>query len=323
MKRIVMLVLVLGLLLSACGRAEAETVPETSEEQSITEAPTTEAETTTEAPFVHTSGESNGVKWRTLDLEDEANAEVKESFLWWYMLHHKEGEYQLGDKKIILEQSPYQLVMVENNGKKTVLLPKTYHGSETDMEKVSPDDYSWHAATFIAALDDRYFLFCWGSYGDLCGYSIYDTKELREIPLDIAQERWGAPGFYDKMLYFTDEGWYGSYDGTKHLWAYDWTAIVRGEPIEAVDFLAAFSGPGATQISECLVTSDAKYFLVPEEEGLRIYDLIAKKMTTLPRSEFSSSEFYPQILHEWNGKVYWNEFNFSSEIGYALEITLP
>ncbi|MCL1951268.1 MAG: hypothetical protein FWF60_00420 [Oscillospiraceae bacterium] len=311
MRRIAPLLLAL-LLLPACGRAMPEPPATTTAEiESTTEAETTTEPKPTEAPFVPASGESNGVRWRTLDLEDAANAEVKEELL---QLLYEKTEHQLGtDKKIILEKPTYQLVMVEDNGKRTVLLPR--RGSE---------DYGGTVASFIAALDDRYFLFCRGSVDDLCGFGIYDTKELREIPLEIAQEMWGCLGARGNLLYFTDFEQYGCYKGRKHLWVYDWQAIVCGEPANAVDLLAGFAGPDANQIAACRLTDDARYFFVPEEEGLRIYDLAAKKLlTTLLSAEYAGNDFHPYYLHEWNNTIYWFDYNEYYNNNYALEITLP
>jgi len=55
--------LALALLLASCGQAAVvPTKPETATERELTTEPAP-----TEPPFVHTSGESNGVGWRTLD----------------------------------------------------------------------------------------------------------------------------------------------------------------------------------------------------------------------------------------------------------------
>jgi len=70
MKKLIAVVLCAGLLCAvafACGRVEPEPVTTAP----TTEATTTQAPTSTEAPFVPTSGEGDGVKWRTLDLETD------------------------------------------------------------------------------------------------------------------------------------------------------------------------------------------------------------------------------------------------------------
>ena len=224
MKKVFALILYAGLLCTfACGRTAPEpvtTVPSTVEIETTHEEPTTEEPTTV---FVPMSGESNGVMWRTLDLEDEANAALKVEFL---SLFNENVEFKMGTNTIILEKDypKYQYVMAENNGKRTVILPR--RGSI---------DYGGTVATFITALDDRYFLFCWSSVDDLCGFGIYDTKELREIPLDIEQSRWGFLKANSNLLFFTDYGQYGAYNGTKHLWAYDWTVLKQEKPLIATD----------------------------------------------------------------------------------------
>jgi hypothetical protein len=315
-KALAVLCLAFALLLASCGRAAViTTAPET------TPAPTTtEATTTTKAPFLPVSGESNGVRWRTLDLKDEANAEVKA----WLEKSNPEAvknikEWPMGkDKTVIKKEEKYhegKLILRDHStGKETVLLEDTYIGFASDNPY--QDDVHWKRPVFLDALDDRYFLFIWGGWEWHCGYGIFDTKDLREISINYNDEMFVNHG----ILYSYETSEFGGYIGPLHLWKYDWRAIVRGESLKAVDVLADFSGPDAEWDYFHLLTSDTRYFIAANEISLCIYDLAEKKLlAALPRSAFAVDYLGP-FYSEWNGAVYWHEV-FGCQ--YALEITLP
>jgi len=70
MKRFAVLLLAL-LLLTACGRAVPEAITTATTQAPTTSEPETTTEEVTTIPALPSSGESNGVQWRTLDLMDE------------------------------------------------------------------------------------------------------------------------------------------------------------------------------------------------------------------------------------------------------------
>ena len=311
MKRVALLLLAALALLSACGPVPAA---ETTAETAIETETFTEAETTT--AFIPQSGESNGVKWRMLDLEDEANAELKEELLR-RESERVQKEFQMGDKKIAgtvdTKHPKYQLTMVDGNGEETLLLESTYLDEAATPEEASLNELSWKHPDFRQALDDRYFLFAWDGWEWICGYGIYDTKEMREIPIECYAEMFANDG----ILYSYnpgDDG--GKYIGSLHLLKYDWRSIVRGEPLESTDLLAGFSGADVEGYFYFFLTKDARYYLAIEREELRVYDLAAKKLDIVSIPPLDSA----YLFLEWNGKVYW--IGYTGHY-YAIEITLP
>ncbi|MCL1952463.1 MAG: hypothetical protein FWF60_06505 [Oscillospiraceae bacterium] len=320
MRKILALAAAFALLLAlfSCGRVEPEPIPETTAET----ASTTETETTTETEeaeftiptFVPASGESNGVCWRTLDLEDAANAEVK---AWLEEKYASEAsddprEYIMNaHKKIVDTRYPkHHIVMVEDNGKETLLLEPVYFGEATTPKAALMDELYWKSPVFRQALDDRYFLVYWGGWECTCGYGIYDTKKLREIPIEYDGWMFAENG----VLYSYEVGDQEPYSGPMHLWKYDWRAIVRGEPMQAKDVLADFAGPEGEEVGDCLLTEDARYFLAIDGKQLRVYNLAAKKLNIVPIPALAVA----YSLAEWNGKVYWE-----NNCPYIIEITLP
>ena len=286
MKRIAMILLAL-LLLPACGRA----MP----------APAT-------IPFVPISGESNGVKWRTLDLEDEANAELKEELLR-QQNEDKQTEFQMGTKKIVYEHGPIE--MVDETGKRTVLLDTDKRENTSDA-----DEINWRYPRFVGILDDRYFLFAWDGWEWLCGYAIYDIKEAREIPIEYYEDMFVKDG----IVYSSEQGGEAGYTGPLHLWKYDWKAIVRGETAKAIDLLAGFSGPDAKWSWYRLLTSDARYFIADNGTQLCIYDLVGKQLIVpTPESAYPEDGFGHEFS-DWNGAIYLHDA-YRQRI--TLEITLP
>ena len=311
MKKWIALILCAGLVCGAacaCGGTEPEpvtTVP------TATEIETTE-DPTAKVPSLPASGESNGVKWRTLDLSAKANAALKEELL----RQGNEGrqtEFRMGGK--IITSSYEQIEMVDEAGKWTVLL---------EIDRVdATNEMSWRYPKFGVILDERYFSYVWMGYSGGISMGVYDTKAMKEITIiDYVLNTVKVQGDY---LYLVDAVSEQTYSGEPHLYAYDWTAIKRGEPVTGVDLLEGFNGEDAT-FSHDLLTDDLRYYLALEGVAapnwrnwgyqIRIYDLVNKKLLpTLPEPDFSVD-----ILREWNGKIYWVAY---SDLDFALEITLP
>lgn len=191
MKKLIVLLLACLLLLAACGRTEPEleaTAPTTTEIEI-----TTEVETTAEAPttvFVSMSDEENGVSWRTLDLEDEANAETRKWLEEWraqwdFESRKRDGaEVTMSKDKTIVRRGTYQTgqLVLRNNasGKETVLLEDEYYGESDTPQQ---DEMRWQSPICLEAIDERFFVFYWAGWSWSCGTSVYDTKEMREIPI--------------------------------------------------------------------------------------------------------------------------------------------
>ena len=207
MKRIALLVLALGLLLSACGQIAPEpTTAATMQVPIPTEIiTTTEAETTT-IPFVPASGESDGVQWRTLDVNSDEGREAAQWLAeqWEEYMRGSQPDLSMGKDKTIVAESGNLILRDKKTGKKTVLLERTYLGEATTPEEAWMDEVPWKYPCFIKAIDDRYFVYCW-SYWEGSGQpGIYDTKNMRTIPIDYGAEYADGDWVAERRMIFAD-----------------------------------------------------------------------------------------------------------------------
>jgi len=305
MKRVALLLLIF-MLLASCGQAAA---PETTTVKTTTEAPTTtEPETPTEVPFVPTSGESNGVKWRTLNLMDGANAELK-AWLKDISYYEEKTEHKLSDTKTLVEH-------LDGEGESEIWLRDEV--TKKEILLLDDDVDEWESISVYAVLDERYFLYGRFRLEYTVGFGIYDTEELRDIPIDNTAYMY-VVYLRDNYIYMTEWGAGAEYGITPFLWAYDWTALKRGEPLNAQDLLAGFAGPEAMEMDICRLFEGERYYIVTEEDKLRVYDLAQRKIIAM----IPKPDLYAASLDERNGTVYYYQRDGSRISNYALEITLP
>ena len=332
MKRFAVLLLSL-FLLSACGQIAPE--PET---EAPTEIITTaEAETTIEATFAPISGQRNMVKWRTLDVNSDEGREATQWLAnqWKKTMRGSQSDQSMGkDKKIVTEDG--NLVLRENAaGKKTVLLEKTYLGEATTPEEASLHEEAWKYPSIIQALDDRYFVYCW-SYWEGSGQpGVYDTKNLRAIPIEYDAEYMDGDWVAKSQMIFADalylsEGSYDPHCGPLRLMRVDLNALPAlqdGEGLPAVNVLEDIPGVEDVQdMNSRFVTRDERWFLLNDMAGVRVYDLRHKKLALrLPASVFGPGVERmdcSSVLVPRDNRVYWTDYN--GAVGsYLAEITLP
>ena len=329
MKRVALLLLAALALLSACGPVPAA---ETTAETAIETETFTEPETTT--AFIPQSGESNGVKWRMLDLEDEANAAVRKWLEGWYQrggYYESPESLRLSETKTVYRrEDAYHKGKVvlrdEATGKEMVLLEDKYIGESDDPYQ---DEVHWIRPMPQKAIDDRYIVVVWGGWESQGGVSVYDTKELREIPLEAAP--WVADYFrtygnhiylsaYERVIIHSADGRteYGPLSLQKAEITPD-----MGDTLLAVELLADY--PGAETEADILFYSDLspdeRYFVANEGSGVLICDLKEKQPAwhiPFPASEYG----YRDIVFRDERTIYchadWDEHN-----RYIIEITLP
>ena len=317
MKRFVLILLALLLLLAACGRTKPE--------------PTTEP--TTGAPFVPAEGESGEISWRTVDVNAAGGREIN---AWlaqqWeeYMQKEYPTRFQMGNKTLIARNDT--LTLRDNKTvKDTVLLEKEYLGEETDPEMQREE--AWKYPRLIHVLDDRYFVYCWGYWEGSGQPGIYDTKNMRTIPIEYGDGDWytGEQLIFADTLYLS-EGTYGPYYGPLRLMRVnlkDLDTLGAGEPLMAVDVLADIPGvEDVTDMNTRLVTPDERYFVLSDYDGVRVYDLQQKKLALeLPVSisGFGEEESYwwPRSIVLRGGKAYWTNDQTGAAVKTLVEITLP
>jgi len=358
MKKYLAIILCAGLLcavVSACGRAEPESVTTVATTTKIEE--TTEVEPTTEEPttvFVPLSGEENGVSWRTLDLEDEDNSAtckwLEEWHTQWGFESKKEdgAETPLGKDKTVVRKGGYQTgqLILRNNvtGKETILLEDIYYGESDNPQQ---DEMLWKSPICLEAIDDRFFVFYWAGWSWACGTSIYDTKDMREIPIENDT---GAMGNYFQTfgnhVYLSTPGDDGGYYGSLSLQRAVVTSNM-GETLVAVELLKDYPNTDNIDVQFlglCELSPDERYYIAHTEDGVLICDIKEKKPAwripfpawdSMGAHEYWDPEAltFPNIAFRDTRTVYLfsggQGFDYDSNVSvaymnrYALEINLP
>ena len=317
------------LLLCACGKDApiAETTT-TTEKLTTTEAATTTEEVPTEPPyeFVPMSGESNGVRWRTLDWEDESNSEIKEWLENWQTERNNQPqqknptEYPMGKTKTLrIETDPNgysnaKFILRDNkSGKDEILL----EGNGIDGEKVKEP-------RLIEVLDDRYFLFCWGGWEWHWSTAFYDIKERKEITIEA--------DYYTRRgnsLYFSQFD-YGPFCGPLSLYRIDITKLPKS--INLVNLLENIpAAKEAGEVGHFDITDDERYFVIAEETGLYMFDLQKEEVFfSLSIADTGIWVDWHRYLHEFvfrdEKTIYWYSPNFAETMkgrSLMVEIQLP
>jgi len=322
MKRIILLLLAL-LLLAACGQIAPE--------QPTTKAAATIEETTTGAPFVPTEDENNEISWRTLDVNSAEGREINA----WLAEQHEERmqerptEFPMGKDKIIRTSSNKIILRDNKTGKDTVLLEKQYMGEETTPEEMREE--AWRYPRFAQALDERYFVHCWGYWEGSGQPAVYDTKTMRVVPIEYGDGDW----YTSQQLIFADalyllEGTYDPWAGPLRLMRVDLKALDKlkdNESLKAVDMLADIQNvKDANDANYCIVTLDERFFIMNDMDGLRVYDLAQKKLLLeLPNSVFGpdmeDAVWWRSEVALRDNRAYW--FDRQGGYAYLAEIKLP
>jgi len=310
MRRIALLLLALLLFLPACGRV----------------------------------GASNGVRLRTLDLDDEANAEtiawLEEWYVKWESIENPKS-LRLSETETVYRKEDTYLegkVMLrdEQTGKETVLLEDKYLGERNDPYQ---DEVHWIRPIPQKAIDDRFFVVVWSGWESQGGVSVYDTKEMREIPL--INETWLGDYFltYGNHIYLTTHEHFTIYsaDGKKEygplsLQKAEATSEM-GETLLAVELLEEYPGAetDAVILGSSDLSPDERYFVANEGYGVLICDLKEKRPAwhiPFPASKYGFKDVVfrdAHIIYCFNADAIFDENSnvIGAQVYDALEITLP
>ena len=333
LSRCAAMALAVALFLSACGRAAPEpTEPTTIETEITTEAPTTTS-------FTPMSGASNGVAWRTLNLEDEKNAEIKA----WLQTQFnpipkgrpgnewepEQTEFTIGENKIIVrfdghvgEQPDRHIYLRTPDGKETLLLK----GDDPDQEDPG-------SPRIVEILDDRYFLFEWRGYQWSKGTSVYDIQNMREISVGFNDNGHCITGRYDNHLYFVGCDSDVEYYGPVALYLSDLSALPK--QITPINLLAGLPHTSAGLHYGGWLSPDERYYIVniqdeSREDDLRVFDIKSRKFIahfSAPQDTFRGYYAFRdnKTLYlygtDWESRPVNDETNYALT-PYAIEITL-
>ena len=329
MKRCTLLLLAL-LLLPACGRAQptpTTAAPSTTVAENTTGEPATEEEPTIRA-FVPLNGEKDGVKWRTLDLDEEQNAAAGtwlEAWLqgegsrdrWEAWNHYWDEdrtpmEFPMGQDKTIVQK-----LVDENEWTHQISLRDNKTGKETLLAET--DREHGESPCFSRVLDERFFLYFWS--GPVMDYfEIYDTKEMRGVSINM--ERTLQPCLLtDDTLYAQPQlSCDHAYSGPLVLAAYDLRALRRGEGLKGVNLLADIPHTPVSDLWGGELSRDGRYYLVTDvlhstSPSLYIFDLEKKTLPVyLPDTGSRANMFAFRDAHT----LYWFATAWDEDTGVAV-----
>ncbi|MCL2195690.1 MAG: hypothetical protein FWB76_07045 [Oscillospiraceae bacterium] len=350
MKKLIGMLVALGLLLAACSPALPVVVDETTA--------TTEAYTTTEAEphvFVPMQGEANGFAWRTIDLVDPAEAEsrawieaelaraeeAREARHELEMRQWEEGyvpEFQMGDVVVFnrdRDDGLREIVMRDADGVETVLV----------APRVDTWSYEIVRPTLREVLTPRFFIMTWGF--ETWGHSeriVFDLQTRREYPVVVDFDISGADGIQSAtwlgngdVMYWTPFTNEAPYIGRAHLLA----ANLENLPhITFTDLTASIDHEPLVLLGGMLLCPEERFYILVCEWRLTVFDLQEQSVLQLykrdmgvimgsanrPNESFDFVGAYLQGVLLRGNTIYWfSEFanDHLLNMNIAVQITLP
>ena len=283
------------------------------------------------------TGHSSGVSWREINLNNRAHAQTRAwmveqaNFTWAPAPNPR--EIPLNDRQTLVEYSsdpysawfPSRIYLREHaTGEKTFLL--------------NDHRYSGEDARVVRVLCERYFLFGLGEETGI--YSVFDTVEHRQIPIDFTGG-WRIPfaGKHGNVLYFRSgrapEVTFESgqlYVRTVALPESfeDVTTLVASENI-----FAAMPLQASWQQYHAQVSPDARFLLVEEvrqrfySRNVHIFCLqSARRLATIRHRAADFPDTFLCIMFYDNytvflTRVYWRDTRQPRDVRTAIQVTLP
>ena len=311
MKRVVCLLLCLALCcaLSTCGRMEPEQVMITS---------TTAAQSTRETVA------AQDIAWHTVRLSEEENERRK-----------AEADAWIAEQKIWVPQSPksgWAYVSWDRDDEGIFRIYTEAWDEETQewsdqflaLEGNGKKGAQMREPNFYNVLCGRHFIYEWvGHDGRSLGFGIYDTVERKEIPIDTSGRSMRTHLIGSGDFSMIDSGIGNdlepekTYSGPLHLLSFDCAGLHSGQPLRVVDLLEGFRGPDAIEANNSSLTG--QYYIVPEKEQVRVYDLQAKKLLTVIPADAAGSDtaFYAREDHT----IYYSYHFYDA--GCVIEVAVP
>ena len=252
------------------------------------------------------------IAWRTLDLEDEANAELRawleealaqaaeeqqqlartrEQLI---SVFEQTGEIDWGNGIITRNYIPAQReIVLRAAGEETVLL----RSSCTRNPPHRPEEYEdcvscMEGPRFITMLNERYFLFKrLNLTNTVIRHGVYDIQTLREYPINLGRVYFSEQR--GDTLFWENYGEFETYYGHLSLYAADLTFLPNLEPVNLLEGIAhapvqmtqegVITGSGLVQAS--YLTQGERYYIAAGVAGLTIFDLQERSVFHLPKSE--------------------------------------
>jgi len=267
--------------------------------------------------------------WRELDLEDGANAEIRQ-WLDEYLnppggyVEPPLAEYKLSDDRTLFERRENEFcrsiwLRDEATGKETSLLNHVRKGKTAYIQEV---------------LSDRFFVFgiATPETDDVWNGKIYDVQRRMELPIAFPDGRFGTYRFAkDGVLYYGDSYWDDETTGQIHLfsltlgshWDTAETLVSSENLLEGI--LEADTGEEIHSLGD--FSPDGRYVVMvvgdSGETTLRVFDLRARKFVVSVPDEPYWGVTFRDVRTLYSYDAAWDESGRCIPNRTVIEITLP
>ena|GEM_PF-4252127 len=304
MKRYAALLLIITLLLTACGNPTRPKELTATAHSTTTAMSTTTIEATTQTTAPTPVPVIDEVAWRVIDTDD-AMQERMRSWIEEDFYNEGPGELVLSDTKTVTKKRE------ETGGSVTPQLFLRENGSETLLweSEYSLDSDMGSSPILSCAIDERYVLIGWQGYEWMSGHSIFDTREKKETPISVPDIFLGSA---DGYLYFA--GAAGREIERIQVVRAKW----RGGKLQTEDLLAGVPGTKASDgalMGFGLLSPDGRYFTT----GTHIFDLRQRKCV-FQLDDYHDSFKFPHFEDEHTLYLYTTQ---APDNRFALEIKFP
>jgi len=340
MRKLIAAIAALALLLGACSAI----VPADETTTQTTRNPADEATRPPTEPFTPTGGEENGIAWRTLDLDDEENAELR-AWLATEVAREREEHNQLREEmRQIADEGLLQghywghgvytrgrlvcerelLFRCPVTGDETVLFRAHCVGEGPDSPYHNYCNGCREAPRFIATLDQRNFLYTLFDVPTATPFAhgVFDTQTLQAHPfvlenpqIVLLQQRG------NRLFWKNDDENLGPHSGYISLYTADLDDLPN---LTLTNLLADIAHPPAEHVWTTLLSPNERFYFVVCINGLYNFDLQEQTLFYLPWNEVQShnwpSAHYTYLLMRDNNTLLWF---VESHMHFAVEITLP
>ena len=321
MRKLIAAATALALLLGAC----AATPPE----------PTTPAQ-----------GESHGITWRTLDLDDEANTElrawIEQAYERWLDEINQDWprqEFPAGD--VVVFNRGYgdggpddglRVIMRDAAGEETVFL----------QSRQGPYPHESAGPMVRTVFNERYLLVHWSDWTWLAEQSLFDMQTMQEYPIAFDFEFNGDFVLYREQrgntLFWENRAYGAPVFGQLHLFATDLATLPNPE---FTDLLANIPHEPVRALGQTLLCPAERYYIATDDFGLYIFDLREQSVFHLPKDalgfemggardeirDWDWTQAYLQkfLLRDDNTLIWFSDFPNPNllNMSIAVELTLP
>ena len=301
----------------------------------------------TQLSFSHSSGEENGFVWRTLDLDDEVNAEVKrrlETELARQDQRQRQLDYEINRTTEgfftrrgsswgngVFTRGIYprlrEIVFVNpQTRQETILLSGrcTLDEPHTREQYMYCGEYCAEGPRFITHLNERYFIYQWfrGAYPvevSPIGFGVADLHTLQTYFVEL-DDPWIRPTEQRGDVFFWENavrdarGDYSPHSGTLNLFASRMEDLPH---LKFTDLLADIEHQPVQGVMQTLLCENERYYIVVCRQMLSFFDLqelsvlqipVASFGIPMPDEDYLRDHFFSYVYLHDNTLFWFSEF---------------